>query len=97
MAEISDEQLRKEFKRLDKDNDGTITIEELKQYYIPMQEMLGIAPQLVEQEIRGLIKRLDVNNDGVISFEGKNNFPILFIYHIFFIFSSEFKQFITKT
>jgi Ca2+-binding EF-hand superfamily protein len=68
----SDEKLEKEFKRLDKDNDGSITIEELRKYYLPMQEMLGIAPQLAEQEMQGLIKRLDIDGNGKISFEGKN-------------------------
>ena len=67
---MSEAQLRKEFARVDKDNDGTITIEELRKYYTPMQEMLGISKQLAEQEIRGLIKRLDVDDSGTISFEG---------------------------
>jgi Ca2+-binding EF-hand superfamily protein len=67
---MSDEQLTREFRRVDEDNDGSITIEELKKYYLPMQEMLGVAPQVAEQEIRGLLKRLDVDNSGTISFEG---------------------------
>ena len=67
---MSDEQLKKEFRRIDKDNDGSVTVEELKKYYLPMQEMLGVAPQVAEQEIRGLLKRLDVDNSGTISFEG---------------------------
>lgn len=69
---MSEEQLRKEFRRVDKDNDGTITVEELRKYYLPMQEYLGIAPQMAEQEIQGLLKRLDTDNSGTISFEGKN-------------------------
>ncbi|CAF1066107.1 unnamed protein product [Rotaria sordida] len=69
MASLSEEQLRKEFRRMDKDGDGSITVEELRQYYKPMQEMLGVAPALVEQEIQGLIKRLDVDDSGTISFE----------------------------
>jgi Ca2+-binding EF-hand superfamily protein len=71
MASMSEEQLRKEFRRVDKDNDGSITVEELRKYYLPMQEMLGIAPQVAEQEIQGLLKRLDADNSGTISFEGK--------------------------
>jgi Ca2+-binding EF-hand superfamily protein len=71
MASSTDEQLRKEFKRMDKNNDNTITIEELKKYYLPMQEMLGISPQLAELEIQGLVKRLDNDQNGTISFEGK--------------------------
>lgn len=67
----ADEQLEKEFKRIDKNNDKSITITELKNYYLPMQEMLGIAPQLAEQEIQGLIKRLDTDHNGKISLDGK--------------------------
>ncbi|CAF3516015.1 unnamed protein product [Rotaria sp. Silwood1] len=70
MASLNEEQLRKEFRRMDKDGDGSITVDELRQYYKPMQEMLGISPQMVEQEINGLIKRLDVDDSGTISFEG---------------------------
>ncbi|UJR10084.1 hypothetical protein I4U23_014306 [Adineta vaga] len=69
MASLSEEQLRKEFRRVDKDDDGSITIEELKKYYLPMQEMLGINPLVAEQEIQGLVKRLDNDNSGTISFE----------------------------
>ena len=67
---LSEEQLRKEFRRVDKDNNGSITVEELRAYYLPRQEMLGIAPEIAEQEIRGLIKRLDADNRGTISFDG---------------------------
>ena len=57
MSSVNEEQLKKEFRRIDKDDDGSITVEELKKYYMPMQEMLGVAPQVAEQEIRGLLKR----------------------------------------
>ena len=67
----SDEQLEKQFKQIDKDHDGSITMDELRKYYLPMQEMLGIAPQLAEQEIIGLMRRLDKDNGGTISLEGK--------------------------
>lgn len=70
MSSVSEEQLKKEFKRLDKDGDGSITVAELRAYYAPMQEMLGIAPQLIEQEITGLMRRLDTDNSGTITFEG---------------------------
>ncbi|CAF3320220.1 unnamed protein product [Rotaria socialis] len=69
MASLSDEQLRKEFRRIDKDNDGSITVNELRNYYKPMQEMIGVSPEMAEQEIQGLIKRLDIDNSGTISFE----------------------------
>ena len=67
----SDEQLEKQFKQIDNDHDGSITMDELRKYYLPMQEMLGIAPQLAEQEIIGLMRRLDKDNGGTISLEGK--------------------------
>lgn len=67
---LTEEQLRKEFRRVDKDNDGSITLAELRNYYLPMQEMLGVNPKVAEQEIQGLIKRLDTDNSGTISFEG---------------------------
>ena len=88
---MTDEQLRKEFDRVDKDKSGSITIQELRNYYIPMQEMLGVAPEIVEQEIRGLIKRLDTDNSGTISFEGQWIQTILTTYenhfHIVLLFN----------
>lgn len=70
MSSTSEEQLLREFRRIDKNGDGSITVEELKNYYIPMQEMLGMSAKVAEQEIIGLVKRLDVDNSGEISFEG---------------------------
>lgn len=67
----SDEQLEKEFKKIDKDNSGSITVDELRKYYLPMQEMLGVSPQLAEQEIVGLMRRLDTDHGGTITLEGK--------------------------
>jgi Ca2+-binding EF-hand superfamily protein len=67
----SDEQLEKEFRRIDKNNDQSITVEELRKYYVPMQEMFGISPQLAEQEMQGLMRRLDTDHSGTISLEGK--------------------------
>jgi len=74
MASLNEEQLRKEFRRIDKDNDGSITVEELRKYYLPMQEMIGANPQVAEEEIQGLLKRLDTDNSGTISFEGTSFF-----------------------
>ena len=94
MSSLTDEQLKKEFARVDKDNDGSITIEELRKYYLPMQEMLGMSPQLAEQEIRGLLKRLDADDSGTISFEGK---PSTFCsVNAYFILRLEFKMFLSK-
>jgi Ca2+-binding EF-hand superfamily protein len=86
MASLTEEQLRKEFRRVDKNNDGTITVAELRKYYLPMQEMLGVKPELAEQEIQGLLKRLDTDNSGTISFEGINFFIYIFI-ELFCFFS----------
>ena len=72
MSSLTEEQLRREFRRIDKDNDGSITVEELKKFYLPMQEMLGCSPQGAEQEIIGVLKRLDTDHSRTISVEGKN-------------------------
>ena len=95
---MSEEQLRKEFSRVDKDNSGTITVEELRNYYLPMQEMLGMSPAVAEQEIRGLIKRLDVDNSGTIDFEGRQRIARRFLKSNAFIwiFSLEFKKFCSR-
>jgi Ca2+-binding EF-hand superfamily protein len=92
---LSEEQLRKEFRRVDKDNDGSITIDELKKFYMPMQEMLGVKPEAAEQEIKGLLKRLDTDNSGTISFEGKYLFLKKILINLFFFFI-EFKLFCGK-
>ncbi|CAF0916055.1 unnamed protein product [Didymodactylos carnosus] len=68
---LTEEQLKKEFKKLDKDNDGNITVEELRKYYLPMQEMLGMSPVLIEREIQAILSRLDLDRNGTISFDGK--------------------------
>jgi len=95
MASPADEQLEKEFKRMDTNNDNAITIEELKKYYLPMQEMLGISPQLAELEIQGLVKRLDTDQNGTISFEGKEQYAFSLIVFIFILV--EFKKFMSRS
>lgn len=67
---LNEEQLRREFNKIDKNGDGSITVEELENYYIPRIQMLGISPEVARQEIIGLVKRLDVDNSGTIDFEG---------------------------
>ena len=89
MSSLTEEQLRREFRRIDKDNDGSITVEELKKFYLPMQEMLGVSPQVAEQEIIGLLKRLDTDHSGTISFEGKTK-----VYSKKKSFSSSFVSFL---
>ena len=73
MATLSDGQLQIEFDKLDTNKDNAITIDELRKYYVPMQEMLGISKQLAESEIEGLIKRLDTDDNGKITFDGNEN------------------------
>lgn len=67
---LNEEQLRREFNKMDKNGDGTITIAELRSYYLPRVEMLGIPPAAAEQEIIGLIRRLDADDSGTIDFDG---------------------------
>jgi Ca2+-binding EF-hand superfamily protein len=73
MSAITEDKIQKEFRRLDKNDDKSITIEELRKYYLPIQEMFGVPPPVAEQEIQGLLQRLDSNNDGKISFDGRKN------------------------
>ena len=94
MSNFTDEQLKKEFDKIDKDRDNAITIEELKTYYLPMQEMMGISRQLAEMEIQGMVKRLDVDHNDRITFEGKR--ASLRLAQFYFSPLLEFKQFIGK-
>ena len=73
MSTISEHQLQKEFQRLDKNDDKVITIEELRKYYLPIQEMHGVPLPVAEKEVQVLLQRLDSNNDGTISFDGRKN------------------------
>ena len=73
MAAQSDEQLKKAFDRIDKSRDGIITVEELKNYYLPMQEMIGTNKEVALQELRGLLRRLDIDESGTITFDGKTD------------------------
>lgn len=98
MSKFTDEQIEKEFRRIDKNDNKSITMQELRNYYIPMQEMLGVAPQVAEQEIQGFLKQLDTDNDKLISFEGKNNsfYSYTLPYFSLTIFFLEFKKFLTR-
>ena len=95
MASVTDEQLEKEFKRIDKNDDKTISVEELRKYYVPMQEMLGISSQVAELEIQSLIKRLDTDNSGKIDFEGKKLYFLIDYIYTYSIFI-EFKKFMSR-
>lgn len=97
MSALSEEQLRKEFRRVDKDNDGSITVDELRKYYLPMQEMLGVKAEVAEQEIQGLLKRLDSDNSGTISFEGKICVQKIHEVYLRFCFLLEFKSFCSRS
>lgn len=96
MANLTEEQVEKEFRRLDKDDSKFITFDELRAYYVPMQEMLGISKEIAEQEILGFMRRLDADFNGRISFEGKNNRKCysLITYGFFYL---EFKNFVKKS
>ena len=71
MSSQSEEQLKKAFDRIDKSGDGKISVDELKNYYLPMQEILGVNKEVALQELRGLLRRLDVDESGTVTFEGK--------------------------
>lgn len=70
MSSMQEEELRREFNKIDKSGDGSITISELEAFYIPRVQLLGISENAARQEIIGLIRRLDTDHSGTISFEG---------------------------
>ena len=47
---LSEEQLRKEFRRVDKDNNGSITVEELRAYYLQDKKCLELHPKLLNKK-----------------------------------------------
>lgn len=70
MSAANQEELKRAFAKIDKNGDGSITVDELKNYYLPMQEMLGINKEVALQELKGLMRRLDVDESGTITFDG---------------------------
>ena len=63
---VGNEQLRIEFQRYDKNGDGYISKDELK-------EVLGKVQTLTDQDLEDLMKDLDVNKDGRIDYEGERD------------------------
>lgn len=53
------------FLRLDTDNDGTLSIQELKR---GMAEILTFF-NIDESELMDMVKKVDTNNDGVIDYQ----------------------------
>ena len=60
---VSNDKLRVEFQQYDKNGDGFISKDELK-------EVLGKVQTLTDQDLEDLIKDVDVNKDGLIDYEG---------------------------
>ena len=58
------EQLKETFKSLDKNNDGTLSMDEIK---IGFEKMFG--PASSEMELEKLLEELDANGDGSVSYE----------------------------
>ena len=53
------------FLRLDKDNDGTLSMDELK---TGMAEILTFF-NIDESELMDMVRKVDLNNDGVIDYQ----------------------------
>jgi calmodulin len=56
-------QLRKSFALFDKDGDGTIQLEELRNV------LQALGQYMTESQMEKLIAEVDANNDGTINFE----------------------------
>jgi Ca2+-binding EF-hand superfamily protein len=80
-----EELFEKEFRRIDKNDDKFITIDELRSYYLPLKQIFGTPRSLAEQEIQSLLKRIDTDGDGKISLEGRKE--IFFAYFLSTIYS----------
>ena len=70
---VSNDKLRVEFQQYDKNGDGFISKDELK-------EVLGKVQTLTDQDLEDLIKDVDVNKDGLIDYEGNEKFRTLYIF-----------------
>ena len=71
---VSNDKLRVEFQQYDKNGDGFISKDELK-------EVLGKVQTLTDQDLEDLIKDVDVNKDGLIDYEGKEKLRKLSIFN----------------
>ena len=78
---VSNDKLRVEFQQYDKNGDGFISKDELK-------EVLGKVQTLTDQDLEDLIKDVDVNKDGLIDYEGKEKLRKLSIFKNWFFFQN---------
>ena len=84
---VSNDKLRVEFQQYDKNGDGFISKDELK-------EVLGKVQTLTDQDLEDLIKDVDVNKDGLIDYEGKEKLRKLSIFKNWVFFSEFLKIFV---
>ena len=84
---VSNDKLRVEFQQYDKNGDGFISKDELK-------EVLGKVQTLTDQDLEDLIKDVDVNKDGLIDYEGNKKLRKLVIFLILLFFSEFLKIFV---
>ena len=87
---VSNDKLRVEFQQYDKNGDGFISKDELK-------EVLGKVQTLTDQDLEDLIKDVDVNKDGLIDYEGNEKLSHLIGYFSnFVIFFQNFWRFLFR-
>ena len=84
---VSNDKLRVEFQQYDKNGDGFISKDELK-------EVLGKVQTLTDQDLEDLIKDVDVNKDGLIDYECNKKLRKLVIFLILLFFSEFLKIFV---
>ena len=61
----AEEDMREAFNVFDKDGNGFISANELRQV------MLSLGEKLTDQEVQEMIREADIDGDGQINFEGK--------------------------
>lgn len=59
---LSDDKLKRAFAIYDKDNSGSISVDEIK-------EILGVGKSISEEVWKQVVKEVDENDDGEVSFE----------------------------
>ncbi|CAF2632059.1 unnamed protein product [Rotaria sp. Silwood2] len=81
MSHFTDEQIEKQFRQMDENNDKLITIAELRSYYIPLKERFGVSQKEAEQQIQRYLKQLDTDRNGNISFEDLDCESFIFFFN----------------
>jgi len=74
-----EEQMMEAFRLFDKDGNGHITADELR------QAMQNLGEQMTEAEVEELIKEADENGDGMVNYEGIFCYFYYYLCHIYFI------------